>query len=155
MENHRSSAFTEPSPSPPSMVAHEVTETSPGASIQGAPNRKRTRSSTQSAVLSNNSIPPKRPPRATKETWKAKEARVALEEAVAKRSQTSSDRRRKKLAPFAPLDSATWGVAGKVADIEDNIVGEELRQRCEELFMTRYGHQELQKAVIKRQTTKK
>lgn len=37
----------------------------------------------------------------------------------------------------------------------ENLVGGGLRQRCEELFRKRYGHQELQRrAVIKRQTKK-
>jgi len=39
----------------------------------------------------------------------------------------------------------------------ENLVGGELRRRCEELFGKRYGPQELQRraAAIKRQTKKK
>jgi hypothetical protein len=69
-------------------------------------------------------------------------------------------------------------VDGRVADIEDvylgedgsiqciiiwksslivmeNLVGEELRRRSEELFGKRYGHLELQKRAAMRQQTKK
>jgi hypothetical protein len=124
-------------------------------------------------------MPQKRPRRATKETWKAREAREVLEEVVAERSQTWSDRYRKKRAPFVSLSSGMGKAAGKVADIEavflgedgsvqclvtwkpsliamENLVGEELRRRCEKLFGKRYGHQEMQRgAVFTRQTKEK
>ena len=82
------SAFAEPPPSPPPMVTHEATRPNPGADTQGAPIRKRTRPPTQPTVLSDDGAPRKRPRRATKETWKAREAREAREKFKAKPSQT-------------------------------------------------------------------
>jgi len=143
---------------------------------------KRTRPPTQPTVLSDDCAPRKRPRRATKETWKAREARKAretLKEVEAERSQTSSDRYRKKQASFVYPDSGIGEVVGVVDGIVDvylgedgsiqclvtcksslvtidNLVDDELRRRCEELFCQRYGHQELRRrAAIKPQIRKK
>jgi hypothetical protein len=63
--------------SPPPRVVDEATRSDPSTTIQGALNRKRARSSTQPTVLPDDGAPRKRPRRATKETWKAREAREA------------------------------------------------------------------------------
>lgn len=157
------SAFTGRSPSPPAMVIHEATEPVHGAGTQGAPKRKRTQSSTQPNVLSGDGAPRKRPRRATKETWKAKEAREAREKVEAKPSRTSLKPYRKKQTHFVSPDPGRGEVVATVANIEDlyfgedgtiqclitwkpsviameNCVGDKLRRRCEELFGKRYGH---------------
>ena len=84
----------------------------------------------------------------------------------AERSQTSSDRYRKKQASFVYPDSGIGEVVGVVDGIVDvyvgedgsiqclvtwkpsliameNLIDEELRRRCEELFGKRYGLHEL------------
>ena len=160
------SAFTRPPPSSPPMVVHEATQPDRDADTQEIPNRKRTRPPTQPSVLSDDGAPRKRPRRATKETWKAREAREAREKVEVKPSQTLSNPYRKKQTPFIGADSGRGKVVSKVADIEDvylgedgsiqclvtwkpsliameNLDGEELRRRCEELFGKRYGTNEL------------
>lgn len=83
-------------PPPPPMTVEEATRSDPGAATHEARNRKRARSSTQPTVLPDDNVPRKRPRRATKETWKAKDAREVGEEFEAKRSRTWSDRYWKK-----------------------------------------------------------
>ncbi len=156
------SAFTGPRPSPPPMATYDATRPDPGADTQGAPNRKRTRPLTQPTVLSEDGAPRKWSRRATKEMWKAREAREAREKFEAKPSQTLLNPYRMKQTPFIGHDSGRGKVVSKVADIEDvylgkdgsvqclvtwkpsliameNLVGEELWRRCEELFEKRYG----------------
>ena len=82
------SACTGSSPSPPPIATHEITRPDPGANTQGAPNRKRTRPPVQPTPLSDDSATHNRPRRATKETWKVREARGAREKFEAEASQT-------------------------------------------------------------------
>ena len=165
-----------PLPSPPPMVTRETTPLNPSADTQGASNQKRPRSSTQPTILSVDGAPRKRPRRATKETWKAREARKALEGFEAKPSQTLLNPCRKKQTPFTSPDSDRGDVVSKVVNIEDvnvgedgsiqclvtlkpslieieNVVGRVLLRRCEELFGKRYGHKGVQRrAITKRHT---
>jgi len=83
------SAFTRRSSSPPAMVIHEASEPVHGIVTQGVRRRKRTQSSTQPNVLSGDGAPRKRPRRAIKETWKAREARESRERVETKPPQTS------------------------------------------------------------------
>jgi hypothetical protein len=167
------SAITRHTPSLPRMAANEATRSDHSAVIQEARTRKRSLSSTGEAILPDDSPTDKRPRRATKETWKAREAREKLE---AKRSQ-ASDPCRKKQALSVDPNCGRGEVDDRVADMEDVYLGEdgsiqcvvtwksslvamenlsgELQRRSKELFRERYGHRALQKrATIKQQTQK-
>jgi hypothetical protein len=169
------SAFTQNILSTSYRTADQDTQSDASAAIQGQRTRKRSRSSTKPAIRLNDGAGRKRPRRATKETWKAKEARVELE---AKWSQALSDPHPKKLVLSSCPPCGRCKEDGRVAEIEDaylgedgsiqcvvtwkssliameNLVSGELQQRCKELFRKRYGQRKLQKrAVIKRQTNK-
>ena len=169
------SALTRNTLLPSRRPVDEAARSDISAAIQKPRTQKRSLSSTGPAFLPNDSAGPKRPRRATKETWKAREAREELE---AKWSQASSDLHPKKQVLFSHLPGGKGKEDGRVADIEDvylgedgsiqcvvtwksslvameNLVGRELQRRCKELLRKRYGHWELQqRAATKRQTKK-
>jgi hypothetical protein len=170
------SAFTQNTLSTSCRAADQDARSDASAAIQGPRTRKRSRSSTRPAILLNDGAGRKRPRRATKKTWKAREAREELE---AKWSQVSSDPHLKKSVLSSCPPCGRCKEDGRVAEIEDaylgedgsiqcvvtwkssliameNLVSGELQQRCKELFGKRYGQRELRKrAVTKRQTSKK
>ena len=67
------------------MTVKEATRSDSGVATQEARTRKRAPSFTQLTALPDDSVPRKRPRRATKETWKAKEVRELGEELKTKR----------------------------------------------------------------------
>lgn len=79
-------------------TAEDASGSDPGTAAQGGQARKRSRSLTNSTAYLDNDILPKRPRRATKETWKVREARMAKEAREANRSQAPSHSFRVKQA---------------------------------------------------------
>merc|ERR1712098_616468 len=73
------STLTRHSPSPPRMTADEATRSETQRSHPRSTNSKRSRSSVGPEVLLDDGATRKRPRRATKETWKAREVREELE----------------------------------------------------------------------------
>lgn len=154
------------SPSPP-LTPEDAIRSDLGTVTQATRTRKRYLSSTESTARHDTGRPQKRPRRATKETWKAREAREVREAMELQRYHTSSHSSRPKQAPFVYRRHGIGEVDRRVANIEDVYLGEDgsiqcvvtwksslitmenlgrkLRQQCEELFVKRYGPQELQR----------
>lgn len=138
-----------------------------GTPQRNPPTRKRSRPPIESIATCTDAPVSKRPRRLRMETRKAREAREAKE------AFASSDSRNKKRPVHADPPHRRDEGDGRVADIEDvylgkdgsiqcvvrwksslvprdNLVGEELHKRCEEVFKKKYGTQEWKKRLKKR-----